>query len=102
MPVNELENALKSALNAEHVQIEDNSWRHAGHAEMAGKATLGQLTHIRVVIVSSQFEGVPLLDRHRQVHGALKSAFETHLHALELKPYTPVEFAALSLDSATP
>lgn len=96
MDAQELQQHVTQALQAHTVLIEDNSWRHAGHAAMAGKATADALTHIRLVVVSSQFEGVGTLDRHRMVHQALQTAFETHLHALELKVHTPQEWDTLS------
>lgn len=96
MDAHALTETLKQALEAEHIALEDNSWRHAGHAAMAGKATTGALTHIALQVVSSRFEGLNLLDRHRLVHSALQAAFETHLHALELKVYTPQEWDALN------
>jgi BolA protein len=86
---------LLEALQAQHVAIIDNSWQHQGHAAMAGKTMEG--THLHITIVSPQFEGVSLLNRHRLVHGALTDAFATHLHALELKTYSPEEWALHSV-----
>jgi stress-induced morphogen len=84
--------ALMEKLKAEHVEIVDDSWRHAGHQAMAGKPQ-GEATHLQITVVSPEFEGVSLLARHRMVHQALKEAFATHLHALELKTLSPSEWS---------
>ncbi len=81
---------LKEELNADHVDIIDNSWMHAGHAAVANGPKEG--THLSIVIVSPKFEGVSLLNRHRMVHEVLEESFKQHLHALELKAYTPSEW----------
>lgn len=47
--------------------------------------------HLQAVVVSESFEGMTLLDRHRQVMGSVKECFSTSLHALEVKAYTPNE-----------
>jgi BolA-like protein 1 len=82
---------LRESLEASHVEIIDNSWMHAGHVAMADvNRTEG--THLQVIVVSPQFEGVGLLNRHRMVHEVLKEAFSQGLHALELKTMTPDEW----------
>jgi BolA protein len=75
---------LKTDLGATHVEIIDNSWMHAGHA---GSASGG--SHLAIVVVSPQFEGVPLMERHRRVHQLLKTEMETAIHAMELRVLTP-------------
>ena len=89
--IEQLKEKLTHELNAVHVAIEDDSWRHAGHAG----ATPGlEATHLTVTVVSPQFEGVQLLDRHRMVHEVLKEAREKHLHALQLSTLTPDQWKA--------
>lgn len=83
---------LCQVFETQQVEITDNSWQHAGHAAMQGKAGAAEATHLAICIVSEQFEGKNLLARHRMVHQALSAAFESHLHALELKVYTPSEW----------
>jgi stress-induced morphogen len=38
-----------------------------------------------VVAVSNRFDGVPLLERHRMVHGAIGETAMKEIHALTLK-----------------
>jgi len=78
-----LREKLQKALEAERVDIIDESWKHAGHVAMAGVTP--EATHLHITIVSPRFNGVPLIDQHRMVNDVLKEARETHLHALQLK-----------------
>lgn len=80
--IEQLKDKLSRELQALHVEIIDDSWQHAGHAE--ARSDLGA-THLSITIVSPQFEGVGLMDQHRMVHDVLKEAREKHLHALQLK-----------------
>jgi BolA protein len=80
--IDQLKNKLTQALAADHVDIVDDSWQHAGHQQ----APVGlEATHLSITVVSPRFEGVGLMDQHRMVHEVLKEARESHLHALQLK-----------------
>ncbi len=80
--IDQLKEKLIRELQASHVEILDDSWKHAGHLE----ATPGlEATHLSITVVSPQFEGVNLMDQHRLVHDVLKEARAKHLHALQLK-----------------
>lgn len=53
--------------------------------------------HYQVVIVSTQFEGKGLVQRHQLVYGALQQAMSSEaIHALTMKTYTPQDWAAQS------
>ena len=73
----------------DHLEIRDDSANHAGHAG----ATSGG-GHFKVVIVSGQFDGQSLLDRHRAVNAAVGDLFGAQIHALALKTLTPAEWSA--------
>ena len=45
--------------------------------------------HLQALVISPSFEGVSLVKQHKMVMNALKEAFDTHLHALQLKTFTP-------------
>jgi len=84
--INQLKEKLSRELDAEHVEIIDDSWQHAGHQE----ARVGvEATHLTITVVSPRFEGVTLMDQHRMVHEVLKDARDQHLHALQLKTMAP-------------
>ncbi len=44
-----------------------------------------------VCVVSSKFEGVSRLQRHRMVHDALSDEIKTQLHAITIKAQAPSE-----------
>ena len=79
-----LKEKLTRELDAEHVEIVDDSWRHAGHRE-------GGESHFRVRIVSSAFADRSRVDRHRMVNEALAPAFARGVQALAIEASAPGE-----------
>ena len=67
-------------------QVEDESALHAGHA---GAASGGG--HYRLHLVSSRFEGLNRVSRHRLVYDCLGKLMKTESHALALTLLTPAE-----------
>ena len=67
-------------------QVEDESALHAGHA---GAASGGG--HYRLHLVSSSFEGLNRVSRHRLVYDCLGKLMKTEIHALALTLVTPAE-----------
>lgn len=84
--IEQLKEKLIRELDAAHVEIEDDSWKHAGHREVKPGM---EATHLTITVVSPKFDGINLIDQHRMVHEVLKEARERHLHALQLKTLTP-------------
>lgn len=82
-----IEAVLRAALAAEHVVVQDDSARHAGHAG----ASPGGQTHYSVLVVAAAFAGLGRLARARAVHAALESEFADGLHALSLTLRSPDE-----------
>lgn len=66
--------------------VEDESALHAGHA---GAASGGG--HYRLHLVSSRFEGLNRVSRHRLVYDCLGKLMKTEIHALALTLLTPAE-----------
>ncbi len=81
----QIRNLLKQKLEAVTVDVDDQSDRHRGHAGATGGGG-----HYSVVVVSDQFKGKPLIERHRQVYHAL-SELGSEIHALTIKAYTVEE-----------
>ncbi|MGH9750305.1 MAG: BolA family protein [Candidatus Polarisedimenticolia bacterium] len=75
-----IEAILRLRFAPAHLEIVDDSLRHAGHA---GAASGGG--HFRVTLVSAAFEGKSRLDQHRMVHAALGGMIGREIHALALK-----------------
>lgn len=78
--------ALQAAFSPLHLEVEDDSHRHAGHA--GARDGRG---HFNVVVVSEAFAGMAPLARHRAVYAALGYMMQTDIHALSIKAQTPAE-----------
>jgi len=52
--------------------------------------------HLAATVVSPAFDGESLVDQHELVYDALGDHMTTDIHALELKTYTPEEYAERS------
>ncbi|MDF1484746.1 BolA family transcriptional regulator [Ramlibacter sp. H39-3-26] len=56
----------------------------------------GDGRHWYATIVSAEFEGRRIIERHQRVYAALGEKIHTdEVHALSMKTYTPDEWAAL-------
>lgn len=69
-----------------HFAMFNDSYKHAGHHGIADVEKTGE-THFRLEIVSDEFSGVPLPQRHRMVYQLLQeemSAAGGGVHALQL------------------
>jgi len=45
--------------------------------------------HLQALVISSAFDGIPLIKQHQMVMRPLKDAFEEYVHALGVKTFTP-------------
>ena len=69
--------------------IEDESYKHAGHA---GVKDIGSSeTHFNVKIVAACFEGLSLVQRHRMIYTLLGPEMSQSIHALSIVAKTPSE-----------
>ncbi len=82
-----IETALAAQFGPTLLRVEDDSAKHAGHAG----AQPGGETHYSVLLVSTRFEGLGRVARHRLVNHAVQPEFDTGLHALALTLRTPAE-----------
>jgi len=80
-----IERKMRTVLDAQRVEVIDESWKHAGH---------GATGHFVLRVVSPRFEGVSQLDRHRMVFAALSEEMGSAIHALSVKALTPAEAQA--------
>jgi len=72
---------LMKAFQPSHLEVVDDSHKHAGHA---GARPEGE-THYTVIISSPVFADLSRVARQRAVMDALKDEFESGLHALSIK-----------------
>ncbi|XP_050071508.1 bolA-like protein DDB_G0274169 [Anopheles maculipalpis] len=91
MAVNEnpIENAIRAGLTKElkpvHLDIVNESYMH--------NVPKGSETHFKVLVVSQQFEGLPLIKRHRLVNDIVKTQLAgDFVHALSIVAKTPQQW----------
>jgi BolA protein len=77
---------LTAALAPSLLELVDESHLHVGHA---GAASGG--SHYRLKIVSSRFEGLRLVMRHRLVYDSVHDMMHTEIHALAITALAPSE-----------
>ena len=85
----QIEELLRRAFAPLHIEVIDDSDRHAGHAGAAGGAG-----HFAVRLLSEKFRGLPAIALHRLVHEALRPLFERDIHALSIEADAPGERAS--------
>ena len=88
---NILHTKLATALSPLILEIEDESYKHAGHDGAKPWVERGQSTHFHIRIVSSSFTPLTRLERYRVVHNILKDELAGPIHALSLTLQTPEE-----------
>lgn len=82
-----LAETLQRAFQPVHFELENESHRHASGAAAD--------THFKLVLVSSVFEGMTRVDRHRRVMEAVAAERAQGLHALTMRVMTPSEWASV-------
>lgn len=79
MTADELKTIIATQLNCEHIELE------------------GDGRHWYATIVSSEFEGKRLIQRHQRVYATLGAKMHTdEVHALSMKTLTPSEWQTQS------
>jgi BolA protein len=86
-----LEQRLREALEATHVEVVDESHLHAGHA---GARDGGG--HYRALIVSTRFEGLSRVKAQQVVFSVVEDWMGGEIHALSMQTMTPEAWAERS------
>ncbi|OZJ06779.1 hypothetical protein BZG36_00408 [Bifiguratus adelaidae] len=82
--------AMEESLHPTFLEIVNESHLHAHHEAMRGNAN--PETHFKVTVVSEEFAGKTLMQRHRQLYALLDNEIKGGVHALSLKAKTPQEW----------
>ena len=85
---------LRTAFAPQHVDVVNESSMH--------NVPKGSETHFKVVVVTDQFHGKPLLQRHRMVNAVLQQELNEGVHALSILSKTPQQWAANAAVQASP
>ena len=81
-----IQDKLAKGLETTHLVVENESHMHS--------VPKGSETHFKVLAVSTAFEGLGAVERHRRVHGLLADELRSGLHALTLRALTPSQWEA--------
>ena len=79
-----IETRLVSAFDLDHIEVVNESSFH--------NVPENSETHFKVTLISSQFEGLRLIERHRAVNKALAEELNGPVHALAIHTYTSEEW----------
>ncbi len=79
-----IEQKLADGLDLAHLAVVNESSNHNVPANSE--------THFKVSLVSAQFEGLKLIERHRRVNTLLKDELAGPVHALAIHTYTQAEW----------
>jgi BolA protein len=71
-----------------HFEVKDFTGRHLNHKLHDGGF------HLEAIIVSNDFEGDNLIQRHRKVYDAMGELMNHEIHALSMKTFTSTEWEA--------
>ena len=71
----QIESYIKQGISCTHIKVE------------------GDGQHFYATIVSSDFEGKRLIQRHQLVYSAMGDRMKAEVHALSIKAFTPEEFS---------
>lgn len=78
--------AALQVLEPWHLDITDQSHKHAGH-----EGARDGRGHFALDVVSEAFAGLAPLARHRRVYEAMGEMMQTDIHALSIRARTPAE-----------
>lgn len=83
---------LTAAFAPRRLELEDDSWKHAGHHHEGGiDARDGGESHFQLTIVSDAFIGQGRVARQRAINAVLKEELAGPVHALSIRAQTPEE-----------
>ena len=85
--IDEIKNRIAENLTSAKVEIVDQSQQHSGH----GDSDKG--SHFNAVIISIDFNGLNLVQRHQQIYKILGNDMGNRIHAFSMKTFTPEEFS---------
>ena len=89
-----IEQKLKTSLQPTYLEVLDESHQH--------NVPEGAESHFKATIVSTQFEGQKLIQRHRMVNECLKTELSGQIHALAIHTYTPDEWDKQTASPSSP
>ena len=87
--VRAIEDALVEGLEADHVEVVDNSAGHTNHVGAEGGGG-----HFAVVVVSPAFRGLSRIAAQKLVYETLAELMTEDIHALSMRTLTPEQWTS--------
>ncbi len=78
----QIQEKISNAIACKHLNVINESHMHSK----------GTDSHFKVIVVSEEFLGKRLLQRHRQINEILKEEFLSDLHSVTLKAFSIQEY----------
>lgn len=85
---------IESALSPLHVELVNESSKH--------NVPKGSESHFKLLVVSAQFDGKSLIERHRMVNNILSDELKKGIHALSIQAKTPAQYQTDPSIQSTP
>ena len=83
-----LEQKLDQGLDPTHLEVINESQAH--------NVPKGSESHFKVIVVSNDFVGKSLVQRHRRVYELVAEEMERDVHAMALHTYTEADWMAVA------
>ena len=80
----DIESKLTKELDPSHLEVIDESYLH--------NIEPGKESHVRIVVVSEQFEDLNLVKRHQLIYQQINEELEGPIHAISLHTFTDSEW----------
>ena len=80
----DIESKLTKELAPSHLEVIDESYLH--------NVEPGKESHVRIVVVSEQFEGLNLVKRHQLIYQQINEELEGPIYAISLHTFTDSEW----------
>tara|TARA_B100000902_G_scaffold11702_1_gene14270 strand:- start:1391 stop:1684 length:294 start_codon:yes stop_codon:yes gene_type:complete len=76
---------ISEVVTVDSIEVYDYTAQHENHATFDGNF------HLSMTLISPDFEGMSLIERHQLVYKAVDEYMDGEIHALTMKTYTPEE-----------
>tara|TARA_Y100001970_G_C14244547_1_gene867160 strand:- start:841 stop:1110 length:270 start_codon:yes stop_codon:yes gene_type:complete len=84
--INTIKNKINNSIQIIKMEIIDKSAEHANHRGNSGGG------HYQALIISNDFNGKTLVERHQMIYKALGELMTNEIHAFSMKTMTENEF----------
>ena len=84
----QIKQKLEKALEIDHIEVINESHKHAGHAGDDGSGE----SHFHLIVLSQSFVNQSRIQRQRTINTILKTELQNKIHALSMKLLTPQEY----------